>query len=174
LQNSAILCNLFHNAGKLCNSLQNSAILCNLFHIEGKSRLSAGGPARYSINHVDGTKMGFTPGKKTKWGEGRKAFSVHADAIRAAIDQENPLRAVWLEYRERLGGLSYASFTRYVKRWARRAAAPDASTPAPGPERARTAAPPAPRRPPVREAPGGGHGQRQFHYDPNVDKDDLI
>lgn len=103
------------------------------------------------------------------------AFRAHADAIRAEIDQERPLRAVWLEYRERLGGLSYASFTRYVKRWAKRAAAP---APAPTPGRARSTAPAAPRQTPVRDAPGAGHshgyGQRQFHYDPMVNKDDLI
>jgi len=117
--------------------------------------------------------MDFTPGKKrpgrTPRGDGRSAFRAHAAAIHQQLEDGRTRRAVWLEYRERLGWLSYVQFTRYVKSDKRATAA---ATPAP--RSARPAAPSAPRQASIREAPGDSHGQRQFQYDPMVDKDELI
>jgi len=119
--------------------------------------------------------------KRQAWGTGRAAFHALAAPIFKDLENRLPMTVVYQRYRDRLK-VGYRQFNRLVHGhesqmepvktapWA-------AQTPAkPAPEAALPTIhdPMASRSSPVREAPGGGHGQRQFHYDSTINKDELI
>jgi hypothetical protein len=117
---------------------------------------------------------------RTAWGDGRVAFRAHSAEILEKIALGWPRSRIWREYKDRLGGLSNSQFNRYVQLYVgdgggQAKSAPHnlgASAQRPG-DVLRTS--PAASRPALgREAPGGGHGQRQFHYDTTLNKDELI
>jgi hypothetical protein len=111
--------------------------------------------------------MKGTPKKsRQSWGAGRAAFLAHATAICAEIDQGWPMTTVYQKFKDRVG-IGYRQFNRHVK-------AHQIKKEAAAPRRHGATAPSEPRQAPVWESPGGGHGQRQFKYDPTVNKDELI
>lgn len=106
---------------------------------------------------------------RQSWGVGRAAFLAHAAAICAEIDQGWPMTVVHQKFKDRVG-LGYRQFNRHVKthqhhqKKAGQKSLGGAARAAAG-----AAAPAEPR-----QAPGGGHGQRQFQYDALVNKNELI
>jgi hypothetical protein len=114
--------------------------------------------------------------KRQSWGVGRAAFLAHAAAICAEIDQGWPMTIVYQKFKDRVG-LGYRQFIRHVKahQYNQKKAAQKGLGAAPAaPVAARATASAEPRQAPVREATGGGYGQRQFQYDATVNKNDLI
>jgi hypothetical protein len=56
--------------------------------------------------------------KRIEWGYGRVGFLAHSAAISAEIGTGRSKKAVWREFRDRLGGLGYPQFLRHVARYA--------------------------------------------------------
>ena len=61
--------------------------------------------------------MAETPQDKKEFGYGRVSFLAHSAAISAQLSTGRMKKAVWREYRDRLGGLGYLQFLRYVARY---------------------------------------------------------
>jgi hypothetical protein len=57
------------------------------------------------------------PEAKKEFGYGRVAFLAHSAGISAELRRGRMKKAVWREYRDRLGGLGYLQFLRYVGRY---------------------------------------------------------
>jgi hypothetical protein len=113
---------------------------------------------------------------RQSWGVGRAAFLAHAAAICAEIDQGWPMTKVYQKFKDQIG-VGYRQFSRHVRTHQfqkQKAAQRSPGAAVQTPSSARTTVSAEPHRSPIQEAPGGGYGQRQFKYDPSVNKNELV
>jgi hypothetical protein len=112
------------------------------------------------VSEMNDPKKGLASKKRILWGHGRVAFLAHSAAIRAQLALGRSKMDVWREFCDRLGGLEYSRFTRYV------ANKTMVATPPP-PLLAAELSPPRAQTEP-REPLGAGSRKKEqgFHFDP--------